>query len=106
MAVLVVQDAVLTGAVWTLAAAAGGGDSFPNDSRTFLVVNNGSGSSINVTVTSPTACSQGGLHDLVVAVAAGVQKAIGPFPEARFGATVLVAYSLATTITVAARRVT
>jgi hypothetical protein len=104
MAVLAVQDTVLTGGILTLAAAAGGGDSFVNDGRTTLVVNNGSGSSINVTITSPTPCSHGGLHDLVVAVGAGVQKGIGPFSVERFGASVAIAYSLATSITVAARR--
>lgn len=104
MAVLTVQSSDLLGVVWTLAAAANG-DNFPNDGNTALVVNNGSGASINVTIPSPTLCSQGAQHDLVVAVGAGVQKSIGPFPQARFGATVSPTYSSVTTITVAPRRI-
>lgn len=107
MALLAVQEGgalSVAGAILTEAAAAGGGDTFPNDENTYFVVNNGSGSSVNVTFTATGACSHGVLHDLVVAVGAGVRKSIGPFSRSRFGEVIAVAYSLATSVTVAARR--
>jgi hypothetical protein len=91
MAVLTVQNLSLTGLAATLAAAtATTGDKFdnPTDERTFLRVTNGSGASINVTITAQAAninVSGYGLVALanqVVAVAAGASKDIGPFPAA------------------------
>lgn len=89
-----------SGVVQSLVAAAGGGDTLSAGERTFLVVNNGSGGSINVTVASPTTCSQGSTHPLVVAVGAGAVKYIGPLPENRFGDPVSVTYSAVTSVTV------
>lgn len=105
MAALTIQQAALTGATPAYAAADVAGDTFDNDSRTMLHVKNGGGGSINVTVDSPTVCDQGGTHDLVVAVPAGQERIIGPFPVARFGSSVAVTYSGVTTVTVAAVRV-
>lgn len=105
MAALTVQQAAQTGIVVAFVAAAGGGDSFVNDGRTYLHVKNGGGGSINVTVDSVRACDQGGDHDVVVAVGAGAEKVIGPLDPVRFngaGGAVAVSYSAVTTVTVAA----
>lgn len=108
MAILTVQTVSLAGSVITLGAAAAGGDSFPNSGNVYFRVNNGSGASINVTFDAPNADNFGVIndaHDVVVAVAAGAQKTIGPFPPERFNdanGRVQVTYSSATTVTVAA----
>lgn len=104
MATLAVQKITPAGTGPTYGAAAGGGDQFTNDGRTQFHVKNGSGSSINVTVNSIAACSQGFDHDLVVAVPAGGERMIGPFEPARFNDSnglVSVTYSAVTTVTVA-----
>lgn len=54
----------------------------------FLQVANGSGASINVTVYSPLLTDGLTVGPLVVAVAAGVTKLIGPFPVATFARSV------------------
>lgn len=103
MAQLTPQIVTLTGTVLTFGAAtAGAGDTIiNNDGRCVLRVKNGSGGSINVTADSTKACDQGFDHDVVVAVAAGAEAVIGPFPVARFGRTVALTYSAVTTVTVA-----
>lgn len=53
-----------------------------------LEVNNGSASSINVTVNSPLTVDGLTVGPLVVAVAAGATKRIGPFPPSTFARTV------------------
>ena len=105
MAQLTIQTIATTGLAPTYAAAAAGGDAFYNDGATYFHVKNGSGASINVTVNSITACDQGFDHDQVVAVGAGAEKIIGPFPSQRWNDTsnnVNVSYSAVTTVTVAA----
>lgn len=111
MAALTVQTIAETGTTVTLASAAGGGDTFANDGNTFLIVTNGSGSSINVTVTVVNGTftnKQNGIltkSDLVVAVGAGATKYIGPFPTGVYcstSGTTAVAYSSATSVTVGA----
>ncbi len=104
MAALTVAQASLAGLVPTAVAAGAGGDTFPNDGKTALEVINGSGSSINVTVKSFAPASPGlAQTDNVVAVAAGVTKIIGPFPQAAFTdstGNAEVSYSAVTTVTV------
>lgn len=83
MAVLAVQKIVKTGLTPSVAAAAGGGDSWPNTGREYLEVRNGGVGSIDVTIAAQAgACGTYGVtnaaHDLVVAVGAGVTKRIGP----------------------------
>lgn len=64
---------------------------------------------VNVTVASPTACSQGSTHNLVVNVAVNTERIIGPFPAQRFGqpvgGRVNVTYDQVAGITVAAIRI-
>lgn len=55
------------------------GDTIANLSdRTMLVLNNASGTTIQVTVTAVRPCSQGSLHNLVASVPTGSQAVIGP----------------------------
>jgi len=105
MAVLTVQAVALTGIVPTYGAAAGGGDEFANDGRTFLHVKNGGGSPINVTFATPKKVKGVDIENPVVAVSNGSEKMIGPFDPEIFNAAdgnVDVAYSGVTTVTVAA----
>lgn len=84
MALIATQSVVLTGLLPTFAAAANT-DTIPADGRTVLWVVNGSVGSINVTIVSPQTVSGLAVDDVVVAVGAGAQKLIGPFPRATFG---------------------
>jgi len=105
--VLTVQQVALTGTVITTGAANADGNSFLNDGRTWLRVINGSGSSINVTINSQVLCDQGFDHDIVVAVAAGATKEIGPFDTRRFNLNgyTHVTYSAVASVTVAAIKI-
>jgi|DEB19_MinimDraft_3_1074340.scaffolds.fasta_scaffold00464_5 hypothetical protein len=114
MATLAVTNLSSSGVTQTLAAAAGGGDVFPNDGKTIFVVNNGSGGSINVTFTAQTTSAEKpGMEDItysdkVVAVANGAIKMIGPFATGTYNnpsGQVAVSYSSATSVTVAAFRI-
>jgi hypothetical protein len=105
MAVLTVQQIALAGIVPSYAAAAGGGDEFANDGRTFLHVKNGGGSPITVTVTTPKKVKGVDIENPAISVSNGSEKMIGPFDPEIFTATdgnVDVAYSGVTSVTVAA----
>lgn len=114
MAELTVQDITPAGKEITLTAAAEAGDTFDDDGkeRTILVVANGSGSSIDVTVSAAKTSTrvQGvgsiAVPDIKVAVAAGDTLEIGPFADAYRGAggAVAVGYSAVTTVTVGVKR--
>lgn len=100
------QAATIVGTVVTYTAADATGNTFTPNTRGMLLVKNGSGSSMNVTVVIPgTDAYQQARPDVVVAVAAGAEKAIGPFPldvgDPAVGGLVTVTYSLATSVTVA-----
>jgi hypothetical protein len=79
MANLTPQTTAVVGTALTAITPAGGGDTVPIGCR--LLVRNGSGASINVTITTP-GNDQYGLArpDIVTAVAAGAMTAFGPFP--------------------------
>lgn len=112
MATLTRQKIVIGGIAHTTAAAAVGGDVVDNsDGKTFLLVTNGGGSSINVTVTAQVASLNTATHGTltvssnVVAVAAGATKLIGPFPKQAYNNSskqLAITYSGVTTVTVAA----
>lgn len=105
MAALTTLQITAAGATDTLASAAGGGDTFIPDDRTFLEVNNGSGASINVTLAALQTASDHNstIPANVVAVGAGARKLIGPLPASIYVGTI--AYSSATSVTVGVRRV-
>lgn len=109
MATLAVTDVVRAGVVADGAAAAGGGDAFPNTGAEILVVKNGGVGSINVTLVTQATVDGNAVADPVVAVGAGVTKAIGPFPRYIFGdatGLVQVTYSGVTSVTVKVLKVT
>ena len=106
MATLATQLIDLTGLEdFTLAAAAGGGDVFPNSGRTMFVINNGGGGAVIVTFDSRIDSSFGTDEDVSVSVGAGVRTTFGPFQTQRFNNTtqqVSVSYDGVDTVTVAA----
>lgn len=106
MAALTVQDITTAGVTPTLGAAGASGDTFANDGRTLLWVQNAGSGSITVTINSQTACTFGSTHDKTITVANDEAPVlIGPFPPDRFSnsaGSVEVAYSDTTDITVAA----
>lgn len=102
---IVAQPVAVTGTVLTLADANTDGSLCLNDGRTYLVVDNAGAVPTTVTVKAIGTCSQGTLHDAVVAVAAGAVKHIGPFPIKFFNndsGLMDIAYSVAADVTVAA----
>jgi len=84
MALLTVQQISRAGLTRSLTAAAGGGDTFANDGRTFLEVANRSGGSITVTIVTTANVDGNAVADTSVAVGAGVTMLIGPFPPATY----------------------
>ncbi len=97
----------LAGAVYSLAAPSADGDILPVG-NVFLLVNNGGGSPITVTI--QTTATKGGLDvtDGGGAVANGTSRVFGPFPASMFGQAddavvgankVLVDYSAITSVT-------
>lgn len=104
MATLNVQKATLTGLNPTFVAASAAGDDFTNSGKAVLYIRNGGAAEVTVTVNSQTPCNYGFDHDAVVAVPAGGERIIGPFPKARFNDAndkVQIAYSGVTSVTVA-----
>lgn len=92
----------------TYAAAAGGGDTVKAGDNVRLFVKNGGGSPINVTIPRYPATDAEGVVEtaLVVAVANGAERWIGPLYGSRFTnpatGNVEIAYSAVTSVTVAA----
>jgi len=84
MALLTVQAASLTGLEMTTTAAAELGDTFVNDGRTVLYVNDNGTTAPTVTISSLVDCDQGETHDITVTVTSGEDRFIGPFPMNRF----------------------
>jgi hypothetical protein len=111
MALLTVVDISRAGVVADGAAAAGGGDKFANTGKELLLVKNGSGAPITVTlVTASTSDPEGlAITDKTVVVGAGVTTAIGPFPQGIYNdadGNVNFSYSGVTSLTVKALRLT
>lgn len=107
MATITPVTAATAGAVLTFAAASGGGDSLvmgTHAGHVALIVTNGGGSPITVTLTGVTVCSQGSAHNQVATVGAGVTRAVLVQPNTVDPVTgnVAVGYSGVTTVTVAA----
>lgn len=82
MANLSFQSAKITGGGVTLAPATAGGDTLAPNIRGALLVQNGSGASVTVTVVVPGNTKYGQANpDVAVAVAAGGYELIGPLPS-------------------------
>ena len=116
MAAITVQTVNKSGVAANLVAASGGGDTFVNDASelTLLMVRNGGGSSINVTIAvvpsnvNTTSYGQLSVSSTVVAVAAGATVVIGPFRQILYNNSsglVSVTYSNVTSVTVAALKI-
>lgn len=103
MALLSYQQPTLSGTTITYGAAAGGGDTIGYQPNGVLRVKNGGGSSVTVTIVTPGNTQYGQADpDVPVAVAAGTEKAIGPFPAAlAVDGVISVTYSGTTSVTVA-----
>ena len=90
MAALSIQSIVPAGIGVSFSAAAVGGDTIATapDQLTWLHVKNGGGSSINVTIAAAITSVPNALAgtqtvaNSVVAVPAGAEREIGPFPQA------------------------
>jgi len=86
-----------------LTAAESGGDSFPNDGRTFFRIKN-AGSQITMTIARQKASDQGVLENIVATIPATTgDLSFGAFPAGEFNdvnGRVIVTYSAVTTVTV------
>lgn len=109
MAAIAHQSTGFAGTNITYAAANGGGDTTNPDDRVFLLVKNGGGAPINVTITVAGTSFEQANPDVVVSVPNGGEKFIGPLNDGVTGSdtfgVVLIAYSAVTSVTVAAVRV-
>lgn len=65
-------------------AAVSASDKFLNTGKEMLIVTNGSGGSINATLVTPKTVDGNAVADPIVAIGAGVTKAIGPFSRDLF----------------------
>lgn len=113
MATLTVYDAQEAGGI-TFTSAAGGGDVFPNDGKTVLVIFNDDSSASEVTITAQdtTAFAPGFGAVTKASVTQDVEATsvdvMGPFPTSAFNnasGQVAVTYEGVTSMTVAAVRV-
>ncbi len=107
MATLATQPISRAGIVPAFAAAAAGGDKFAPTKDTYLQVKNASAGSITVTIVTPKTTSYGSeIADNVIAVAAGSERLIGPFPYEHYANVVGglgdITYSAVTSLTVGA----
>jgi hypothetical protein len=81
MAALTDRQVKITGTTIPLGAASAGGDTVKPGDRRIVLVRNGGGSPINVTIVVPGNDKYGNARpDIVRAVAAGAVEAFGPFP--------------------------
>jgi len=111
-AALTINDVTIAGVVDSLSASEVDGESISNigsnAGRTWLEVNNGGGSPINVTIKTPGLVGGLEIAEQIIAVSNGVRKKIGPFPEPAIynqtDGTVHIDYSAVTSVTSAAFR--
>ena len=111
MAALTIQSANEAGLIISYSPADVAGDTFVNDGNTRLLVKNGGGGSLDVTITAQkttTSLSGYGIltkQNQVLSVGAGAEAVIGPFPSTAFNnasGSVAVTYSGVTSLEVAA----
>jgi hypothetical protein len=110
MATLTVATAVRTtnGVNLVGVSAAGGGDVFPNTGSEVVVIKNGSGSPITLTVVTPATVDGLAVADLTASIGAGETRMVGPFPTAVYSdgsGNVSLTYSAVTTVTLAVVKV-
>lgn len=104
MATLAIQPVASTGTALSFAAATSGGDKCHVGNDLYLIVKNGSGASVTVTLAT-TATNEGfAVADNAVAVAASAETAIGPLDPALYRGTdglCAITYSASASVTVA-----
>jgi hypothetical protein len=102
MTVLAVQEIPIDGVSPSFAAASSGGDKAPVGPRRLLLVRNGSGSSMNVTATTPGTTRSLAIEDPVITIAAGGAGVL-PLDTVYRGTdgNADIAYSASATVTVA-----
>lgn len=89
------------------AAASGGGDTFPTTGKECLVIKNGGGAGITLTVATPVTVDGLPVSELTATIGAGETRILGPFPPAWYstdgnpGSNVALSYSSVTSVTVA-----
>lgn len=112
MAILTTKNINESGVTPTYAAVGATGDKVKPGDRTFIHVKNASGGSVTVTVDDTQTKAPSGAYqfnpDLVVTIANGSEKMIGPLPASRFyGADgyANVTYSASVSVTIAALRI-
>lgn len=114
MAALTVQQSKRSGNGVDLAgvSAGGGGDTFATTGKELLVIKNGGGSPITLTVATPGTAGDGlAIADLTATIGAGESRLLGPFPPGLYavdgqpGNNVALSYSGVTSVTVAVVRV-
>lgn len=84
MALLTPISPSIDGTTFTPAAAAAGGDQFPNDGDTLLYLFNGGGGNVDLTITAKYVDGDLPLTDQVLSVLAGTARLVGPFPPRYF----------------------
>lgn len=103
MAVLTVQQIARAGIVPSFAAAAGGGDSFPNTGSEYVEVVNGDVADKTVTFVTPNTVDSLAIADRPEVVAAGTRQKFGPFPTGTYNDSndrVGITYSAVTNLTI------
>jgi hypothetical protein len=109
MATLTVQNIVRAGLEPSYDAAAAGGDEFANTGDEFIHVKNGDGSSHTVTIETPATVDGLAVADRDVAIPAGEERMIGPFPGSTYNdgdGMVQLTYDGVTSVTLAVLKVT
>jgi len=109
MATLTVEEIVRAGLEPTFNAAAGGGDEFENSGSEFIHVKNGHSGAQTVTIATPATVDGLAVADRAVAVPAGEERVIGPFPRSTYNdaaGKVQLTYSGVTLLTLAVMKPT
>jgi hypothetical protein len=107
MADLTVQNIDRSGLSPSYGTCAGGGDQFLNASNTFIHVKNGDASPHTVTIVTQSTSDGLAVADRAVAIPAGEERLIGPFPSAIYddgNGKVQLTYDAVTSMTIAALR--
>jgi len=106
MATLTITDISRAGVDITGVAADVAGDEMANTGKEFILVTNGGGSPITVTIDIEATIDGAAAVDPTVSIGAGVPKAIGPFPTGIYNnastSRVSWTYSAVTSVTVKA----
>lgn len=98
MATYTVQTANRAGVQLTKNAVASS-DEFANDGRTAILVTNGSGGILIVTIVTTSTVDGLAVADRAVSIPDGEERIIGPFPAGTYGAIVTLQYDGTTSVT-------